>query len=95
MSSDCNGSSPEFDARGNLVRMGIGTNTALLRDWRRLVVEEVLMLEQAIELISGNVARVLGLDARKGALAAGYDADIVLLDKHHHPRRTMVRGSFF
>jgi len=77
------------------LHMGVGTNTALLRDWRRLVDEEVLMLEQAIELISGNVARVLGLESRKGALAPGRDADIVLLDAEHYPRRTMVRGRFF
>jgi len=95
MSSDCNGSSPQYDAGGNLVGMGVGTNAALLRDWRRLVAEQVLMFEQALPLISGNVARVLGLEGRKGTLAPGFDADVTLLDADHCPRRTMIHGRFF
>jgi len=95
MSSDCNGSSPQYDAGGNLVGMGVGTNAALLRDWRRLVAEQVLMFEQALPLISGNVARVLGLEGRKGTRAPGFDGDVTLLDADHCPRRTMIHGRFF
>jgi len=92
MSSDCNGSQPEFDDAGVLTGTRAATNTALLRDWRRLVQEEVLTLEQALGLISGNVARVLGLHHRKGRLAPGYDADIVLLDGDLLPHQTIVGG---
>jgi len=92
ISSDCNGSAPEFDEQGNLVAMGIGGNTAFLRDWQRLITEEVLTVERALELITTNVARVLGLHRRKGALAPGYDADVTLLNDAYQPRRTVVRG---
>lgn len=92
MSSDCNGSLPVFDAKGRYAGMRIAGNTALLSDWQRLVHDSVLPLEQALGLISGNVARVLGLEARKGRLAAGLDADITLLDDDLQPRHTFVAG---
>jgi predicted amidohydrolase YtcJ len=39
-----------------------------------------------------NPAEALGLAHRKGCLAPGYDADIVLLDEQGQSRLTMVRG---
>jgi len=92
MSSDCNGSLPEFDAGGRYIGMRVARNTALVSDWQRLVREGVLPLEQALGLVSGNVARVLGLHHRKGRLAAGYDADLALLDGELQPVQTFVGG---
>ncbi|WP_280546955.1 beta-aspartyl-peptidase [Halomonas sp. 11-S5] len=92
MSSDCNGSLPEFDARGAYIGMRVAGNTTLIADWQRLVREEVLPLEQALGLISGNVARVLGLDGQKGRLAVGHDADVTLLDGDLQPQQTFVSG---
>ncbi|QEA39224.1 beta-aspartyl-peptidase [Pistricoccus aurantiacus] len=92
MSSDCNGSLPEFDAQGAYLGMRVARNTALVADWQRLVNEKVLPLEDALGVISGNVARVLGLHHRKGRLAVGFDADITLLDSQLQPRRTFVGG---
>jgi dihydropyrimidinase len=37
-------------------------------------------LERLVEVLSENPARLMGLDERKGALAVGKDADIVLVD---------------
>lgn len=92
MSSDCNGSAPEFDAGGNLTGMTVGTNNAFLRDWRRLVQREVLTPENALGLVSTNVARVLGLDRHKGRIEPGFDADITLVDSDLEVRRTIVGG---
>lgn len=92
MSSDCNGSLPTFDARGDYAGMRVARNTELIAAWRLLVHEQVLSLEQALGLISGHVARVLGLQRRKGRLAAGLDADITLLDTHLQPQQTFVAG---
>ncbi|MGM0535425.1 MAG: beta-aspartyl-peptidase [Pseudomonadota bacterium] len=92
LSSDCNGSLPEFDAQGRYIGMRVAGNRTLIADWQRLVREEVLPLEQALGLISGNVARVLGLDGRKGRLAVGHDADLTLLDDDLQPQQTFVAG---
>jgi len=92
LSSDCNGSLPVFDAHGHYAGMRIAGNTVLLSDWQRLVNEAVLPLEQALGLISANVARVLGLEGHKGRLAVGFDADIALLDADLQPQRTFVAG---
>lgn len=92
MSSDCNGSLPEFDANGELVGMAVASNGPLLNDWRQLVLDEVLGLSEALPLLGANVARVLGLADRKGRLATGFDADIALLDSKLQPRMTFGRG---
>ena len=92
ISSDCNGSAPVFDERGEYLRMGVAGNAAFLADWRRLVRDGVLPLEQALALVGGNVARVLGLHRRKGRIAPGFDADVTLLDDDLLPQRTFVAG---
>ncbi len=43
---------------------------------------------------SGNPARVLGIADRTGAIAAGLDADLVVLDDDLHVRRVMRRGAW-
>ena len=51
-----------------------------------------LGLRQAVAMASLNPARVLGADNRKGRIAEGYDADLVLLDAETRPARTWVAG---
>jgi len=92
MSSDCNGSEPEFDAAGTYVGMGVAGNAAFAEDWRRLVLDGVLDMEAALGLVSTNVARVLGLERRKGRIAPSWDADITLVDADLRPRMTFAGG---
>jgi beta-aspartyl-dipeptidase (metallo-type) len=92
MSSDCNGSLPEFDAQGVYLGMKVARNTALIADWQRLVREGVLPLESALGVISTSVARVLGLHDSKGRIAVGFDADVALLDGELQPQQTFVAG---
>lgn len=40
----------------------------------------LLPLEQAVDLLTGAPARLFGLDGRKGTVAAGADADLVIVD---------------
>ena len=44
-------------------------------------------LEKFVDVVSSNAARILGLYPRKGAIAVGSDADIVVLDTSQ--RRTV------
>jgi dihydropyrimidinase len=54
------------------VRMGIMYTEA--------VVKRHLSLERFVELTSANAAKILGMYPRKGAIAVGSDADVVLID---------------
>lgn len=49
-------------------------------------------LHQAVKLVSTNPAKVLGLDNKKGMLAAGYDADFSVLDKDYNVLQTWIGG---
>jgi N-acetylglucosamine-6-phosphate deacetylase len=61
---------------------------------RRAVHPVGLSLEAASIAASGNPARVLGLADQTGAIAAGLDADLVLLDDQLDVQRVMVRGAW-
>ena len=48
----------------------------------------------ALAMASVNPARLLGIQHRKGAIAAGLDADLVVLDDELRCRATMVAGEW-
>jgi N-acetylglucosamine-6-phosphate deacetylase len=49
-------------------------------------------LPAAVAMASGNPARRHALEARKGTLAVGMDADLVLLDQDLRVQATVVEG---
>ena len=53
-----------------------------------------ISLPEAVALASANPARLLGLDDRKGSIAVGMDADLVVLDESLSCVGTMVGGSW-
>ena len=48
----------------------------------------------AFSMATATPARVIGLADRKGSLAPGFDADIVLMDKQLNVKAVMARGQF-
>jgi beta-aspartyl-dipeptidase (metallo-type) len=77
--SDGQGSLPDFDAQGRLRRLEIGRVTSLFAEVRDAVRDEQVPLELALQVVTSTPAHILKLRG-KGLLAAGADADIVLLD---------------
>jgi N-acetylglucosamine-6-phosphate deacetylase len=59
---------------------------------RRAVVECGVPIEVAATCAAANAARVLGVADRCGAISAGLDADLVVLDEALHVQRVMTRG---
>jgi len=92
LSSDGCGSLPDFDERGNLVRLATGQPKSIMTELLDTVREEGLPLDQALKVVTANVADVLKL-RRKGRVAVGMDADVVLLDADDRIRYVVARGT--
>jgi beta-aspartyl-dipeptidase (metallo-type) len=86
-SSDGQGSLPRFDEHGRLSGLEVGRVTSLFAAVRDAVECEKVPLEIALQVATLNPARILKL-RRKGQVAAGADADLVLLD----PGELDIRG---
>lgn len=57
-----------------------GIETRLAVAWTKFVAARGMSLERFAGIVSSNAARILGLYPRKGAVAVGSDADLVLMD---------------
>jgi beta-aspartyl-dipeptidase (metallo-type) len=105
VSSDGGGCLPVFDDDGRVAAMGVGDPGALARTVQELL-GRGLDLGRILPPFTANVARVLRL-ARKGRIAPGADADLVVLDDagkvwdvmangrwHVERGRAVIRGTF-
>jgi beta-aspartyl-dipeptidase (metallo-type) len=90
VSTDAGGSLPVFDADGKVVSMDVGRPTALCATLAELL-RAGLALETVLPAFTSNVAAVLGLP-RKGRIAAGTDADLLVIDGEGAVRDVMARG---
>ncbi len=80
-SSDAGGSMPHWDKdRKNIIGMGIGTPTSLSIELNRLVNDLKMDLGKALCPLTTTPARIYGLSGKKGVLATGADADVLVLD---------------
>ena len=92
LSSDSGGSLPRFNGDGGCIGMDVGTPETLLLELGRLVRDCGLPLETALLFLTENPARVLGLAGRKGCLAVGADADILVLGDDFAVRHLFAKG---
>lgn len=86
----------EYEARDGTARYKdgtlIGTALGLSQLLKRLMTFTDCPLDIAIKTVTENPARILGIDKRKGAIAPGKDADLVLLEHDHSVHATIVGG---
>lgn len=68
-----------------------GSTLTLDRALRHMILLGI-PLRDVLPMLTSNPARLLGLEARKGCLAAGADADLVLLDDQLEVAGVMTRG---
>ncbi|SNX55098.1 beta-aspartyl-peptidase [Thermoanaerobacterium sp. RBIITD] len=94
MSSDSNGSIPVFDENKKLIKVMVGSTLTLYRDLKEIIVKGILPLEQAIKIITENVAKILFLYPNKGYIKEDSDADFVILDNNLNISSVIARGKF-
>ena len=92
LSTDGNGSMPVWNEKKEMIGIGAGKIIALHDTVRGLVRCENLPLEEAILPVTVNPAKALGLAGKKGVLAPGADADILLLDEDLNIDTTIALG---
>jgi beta-aspartyl-dipeptidase (metallo-type) len=91
VTSDGQGSLPRFDAAGVMTGLDLGSCHSLVDTLREAVQKHGMALEELLPFMTANPARILKLP-RKGAVALGMDADIVILDKDLEPYTVIARG---
>jgi beta-aspartyl-dipeptidase (metallo-type) len=92
LSSDANVSMPVLDGQDRVVGLHNAAPRILHREWLHTVRTNRLSLPEALPLVTSNVARVLGIDASKGSLAPGKDADLVFLTRDLMVDTVLARG---
>lgn len=70
----------------------IGSTMSLARIVRNYMTYSGSGLREAIETVTINPARILGIDNRKGSIEKGKDADIVLIDGSFNVHYTIISG---
>jgi beta-aspartyl-dipeptidase (metallo-type) len=90
VSSDGGGCLPTFDANGRVVGLDVGQPAAMAGALQELVAGGQ-PLERVLPAFTANPARHLML-SKKGRLATGCDADLVVLDDGGKVRDVMARG---
>ena len=70
---------PNFDEKGNLLGLGICSVSSLYREVKESIREHNVPIENAIKVITANVAKLLKLD-NKGSIESGKDADFVIVN---------------
>lgn len=92
VSSDGGGCLPSFDDAGRVTAMDVGAPGALALTLRALL-QRGVPLERVLPAFTANPARLLRLE-RKGDIAVGADADLVVLDAAHGVHHVMARGAW-
>jgi beta-aspartyl-dipeptidase (metallo-type) len=91
ITSDGNGSLPNFDADGRLINIDMGYPKSIFTELADAVLHEKLPLEMAVKVVTSNVADILKLKG-KGRICVGYDADLVVIDADFGISDVIARG---
>jgi beta-aspartyl-dipeptidase (metallo-type) len=92
VSSDGGGCLPCFDKQGELLHMDFGSSKTLL-ETLQAALRAGLQLETVLPMFTSNVAELLRLK-KKGKIASGYDADLLVLNDKYEITDVMAKGKW-
>lgn len=92
MSSDAYGSAPRFNEQKECIGLTYASPASLHQQLKLLVCERNVSLDKALNLLTRNPARVLGLTGTKGTVSKGGDADFVVYDSDMDILHVMAGG---
>ena len=95
ISSDGHGSWSNYAEDGSLLEIGVSGVDALWRELVSMVKTQEFTLEEALAYVTGNVAEALGLAGKKGCIAKGADADLLLMDAEMNLQTVIAGGTVF
>ena len=90
VSSDGGGCLPVFSSQGEMESMSTGSSHTLLETLRQLS-QQGLKLDEILPFFTSNVAQLMRF-ARKGCIAPGMDADLVVLSDKLEVQHVMAGG---
>ena len=93
LSSDGQGSWSKYDARGNLLQIGVSYVDTIYKQIVYLVKQKNWSMEDALALGCRNVAKALELYPQKGVIQKGSDADLLLWDKDLNLDTVIAQGN--
>ncbi len=86
----------DVNIENGAARLADGTlagSVITMRDALVTMVEQAgVPIEHVLPMMAGNPAKSIGIENRKGAVAAGMDADLLVLDDEMRIVRRIVRG---
>lgn len=91
MSSDAFGSQPRFNAEGECVGLTYAS-PKYLHKTIQILVRMGMPFEQALKLLTTTPAVLLGKEGKKGCVAAGADADLLILDENLEITSLLAKG---
>ena len=92
LSSDSNGSMPKWNDQNEVIGIEVAKMTTLFECIKELIHTHSVPMEQALSLVTRNVAKALEMYPRKGCLASGSDADLILLNEDLTFDMVMAKG---
>lgn len=92
-SSDGQGSLPQYDLEGNMIRLKIGSCDSLYTAVKQSIKNNNIPLETAIKVITSNPADIYKFN--KGYVEEERDGDLVLIDKNLDIDTVIARGKIF
>jgi len=69
-----------------------GSSLTMMGALKNAIRSANLPLREALNMITLNPAKLLGVEKNKGSIAAGKDADVVIFNKEFDVKMTMIRG---